>query len=68
MSKKSIDLLEGLKQGILKLEYQDGKLRKVKIRGEMLIKKIFGDNSEYISSLKNIRFIPIAWYGMDKSY
>ena len=58
-----------LKENTKELEYKDGKLRKVKTRGEMLIKKIFGESSEYISSLNKIRFIPLnTWYGMDKSY
>lgn len=69
MSNKSIELLETLKENTKELEYKDGKLRKVKTRGEMLIKKIFGESSEYISSLNKIRFIPLnTWYGMDKSY
>lgn len=69
MNNSKIELLQSLEEEAKDLVYKDGNLSRVKKRAEMLVTKIFGGNSEYIPSLRKIRFSPaMAWSGMDKSY
>lgn len=63
------ELLKSVEEDASQLLYKDGNLNKVRKRAEMIAKKVFGNNSDYIESLKAIRFRPaMAWSGMDKSY
>lgn len=69
MNKTKIELLESIEKDAQNLTYKDGNLGRVKKRAEMLVKKIFGNNSDYIDTLKKIRFSPaMSWSGMDKSF
>lgn len=63
-----IELLESLVAETNALNYSDGNLDKVRKRSEMISKKVFGDNSEYIDKLKKIRFSPsLVYSGMSNS-
>ena len=68
MNKQSYDLLESLLKEAQELEYKDGKLDKTTKRAEMIAKKVFGANTEYVDKLNAIRYSPsIVFSGMDRS-
>ena len=69
MNKNKIELLQSLEEEAKNLVYEDGNLGKVKNRAEMLVTKIFGGKTEYITALRKVSYSPtMAWSGMDKSY
>lgn len=55
---KTIELIQDLIIQTEKITYQNGQLDIVEKRAEMLLRKIFGDKTHYLSSLKDIRFSP----------
>lgn len=60
-----IQLIQSLLEEANTLNYNDGNLDKVRKRSEMIAKKVFGDNTEYVDKLKKIRYSPsIAYSGM----
>jgi len=65
----SLELLENLKNEALSLQYNDDNLDKVKKRAEMLVKNVFGQDSEYLGKLEKILFSPIfGWHDADSSH
>lgn len=56
------NLLLSLLDDVQRMEYNDGKLNKILKRGEMIINKIFGSNSGYKKSMKNLNFHPMVLY------
>jgi predicted nucleotide-binding protein len=61
-----IQLIESLLIDANALNFNDGNLDKVKKRSEMISKKVFGDNTEYVEKQKKIRYSPsIVYSGMD---
>jgi predicted nucleotide-binding protein len=68
MNKQSYQLLESLLIDAENLAYNDGNLDKTKKRAEMIVKKVFGPDTEYVKKLNIIRFSPSMTYsGMDRS-
>mgnify|MGYP006268157583 CR=1 FL=1 len=68
MNKQSYELLESLLKEAESLQYKDGNLDKTTKRAEMLAKKVFGANTEYVKKLNSIKFSPsIVFSGMDRS-
>jgi hypothetical protein len=49
-----IELIEEIINQAQGIEYRNGQLDIVKKRAEMMIRKLFGDNSHYIKSLNSI--------------
>lgn len=65
--KNKVELLQTLKADAEKLNYDDKNLDKVLERAEMLVKKIFGQGTEYVKKIKSISFSPsIVVSGMDR--
>lgn len=63
-----IELIESLLKEAKALNYNDGNIDKVLKRSEMILKKVFGEKSEYIGKLNKIRFSPsIVFGGMSDS-
>ena len=68
MSNNKTNLLKSLLSEAEALSYNDNNLDKVIKRADMLVKKIFGNDSDYIGKLKKIRFSPsMMWSGMSDS-
>lgn len=57
----NIDLIDELINQAQGIEYRNGQLDIVLKRANMLIRKIFGDKSHYLSSIKGIHFSPMMW-------
>jgi|CZCA01.1.fsa_nt_gi predicted nucleotide-binding protein len=57
----NIELIDDLINQAQGIEYRNGQLDIVLKRASMLIRKIFGDSSHYLSSLKSIHFSPMLW-------
>ncbi|MCK9254768.1 MAG: nucleotide-binding protein [Bacteroidales bacterium] len=63
-----IRLIEDLISEAQNLNYDDGNLDRILKRADMLIKKIFGSNTEYTVMIKKIDFVPsMIWGGMDRN-
>jgi predicted nucleotide-binding protein len=58
---KRIELIEEIIWEAKKVEYGNDQLDIVVKRAEMLVRKLFGDNSHYIKSLKSISYSPIMF-------
>lgn len=56
-----IELIEEIINQAQGIEYRNGQLDIVKKRAEMMIRKLFGDNSHYIKSLNSIHYSPMIW-------
>ena len=68
MNKQSYELLDSLLKEAESLQYKDGNLDKITKRADMLAKKVFGMNTEYVKKLNSIRYSPtIRFSGMDPS-
>ena len=68
MNKQSYKLLESLLTDSDNLTYKDGKLDITKKRAEMIVKKVFGTETDYVKKLNKIRYSPsIVFSGMDGS-
>jgi predicted nucleotide-binding protein len=59
--KNRIELIEEIIEQAKKLAYGDNNLDLVVKRTEMMIRKLFGDNSHYINTLKLIRYHPMMY-------
>ena len=59
--KNRIELIEEIIEQAKILAYGDNKLDLVIKRTEMMIRKLFGDNSHYIKTLKSIRYNPMIY-------
>ncbi len=60
---KELELLEDLRTEIDALEFKaEDKLDTCRRRTEMLTRRIFGDNSNYLKELADIRFSPVVWF------
>lgn len=57
----NLELIQELLQQAEEVAYRNGKLDAVIKRGEMLIRKIFGDSTHYLKSWKSIEFSPRIW-------
>lgn len=55
----NIKLVEELIEQVKDLKYQDGKLDESQKRAKMIIRRSFGENSEYLKDLKKILFSPM---------
>jgi predicted nucleotide-binding protein len=64
--KNSIELIEEIIEQAKSLVYGDSNLDLVIKRTEMMIRKLFGDDSHYVKTLKSIRYNPIM-YTLDSS-
>ena len=66
---KTYELLEGLLADAEKLDYnKNSDLDKIRKRAEMIVKKAFGKETEYVDKLTKIRFSPsITYSGMSPS-
>ncbi len=58
---KNIQLIQDLIKQAEQIAYRNGQRDAVEKRAEMLLRKIFGDNTHYLKSLKNIRYSPSIW-------
>ena len=68
MNKQFYKLLESLLKEAESLQYKEGNLDKTTKRAEMLAKKVFGTNTEYVKKLDSIRYSPsMVFSGMDRS-
>jgi predicted nucleotide-binding protein len=68
MNKQSYELLESLYAEAQSLEYNDGNLDKTTKRAEMIVKKVFGIDTEYVDKINEIRYSPsIVFSGMDRN-
>src|SRR5690554_1423196 len=66
--KQKSELIESLLNEAQKLSYKDGNLDKVQKRAEMLVKKVFGEKTEYVQKLNSISYSPyVVTSGMDRS-
>lgn len=57
----NIQLIEELIEQAQNLKYKDGKLDEVTKRAKMIIRKSFGENSEYLKDLKGILYSPFVF-------
>lgn len=68
MNTNKTELLTSLLEEAKLMSYRDGNLDKVKKRSEMIIPKIFGNDTAYLEKFNKIRYSPmIAFSGMDNS-
>jgi hypothetical protein len=58
---KNIELIQDLIKQAEQIAYRNGHRDAVEKRAEMLLRKIFGDNTHYLKSLKAIRYSPGIW-------
>jgi Predicted nucleotide-binding protein containing TIR -like domain len=58
----NLELIEDLIKQAEQIAYRNGKLDAVGKRAEMLLRKIFGDNTHYLKSLKDIKYSPSMYF------
>lgn len=58
---KNLELIQDLIKQAEQIAYRNGQRDAVEKRAEMLLRKIFGDNTHYLKSLKGIRYSPGIW-------
>lgn len=58
---KNIELIQDLIKQAEQIAYRNGQHDAVEKRAEMLLRKIFGDSTHYLKSLKAIRYSPGIW-------
>lgn len=67
MKEKQTELLKDLLNQTQSMSYGQSDTDMIKKRSEMLIRKIFGESSEYLNKLKYVSFSPrILWSNMDR--
>ena len=57
----NINLIENLIDQANSIQYKDGTLDEVKKRSKMIIRRVFGDKSEYLDDLKKISYSPFMF-------
>lgn len=66
MTTEKYKLIDSLLKDTETISYKDGNLDKILKRADMLVKKVFGNETEYAEKIKKIHFSPsITWSGMD---
>ena len=56
----AVELIQSLIEQTEELQYgQDEKLDAIRRRGELVIRKLFGEDSYYLTDLQNLRFCPV---------
>ncbi len=58
---KNLELIQDLIKQAEQITYHNGQRDAVEKRAEMLLRKIFGNNTHYLKSLKAIRYSPGIW-------
>lgn len=57
----NLELIQNLIKQAEQIEYHNEQLDAVEKRGDMLFRKIFGDKTHYLKSLKDIKYFPGIW-------
>lgn len=58
---KNLELIQELIKQAEQIAYRNGQRDAVEKRAEMLLRKMFGDKTHYLKSLKDIRYSPSMW-------
>jgi hypothetical protein len=58
---KNLELIQDLIQQANQIQYKNGQRYAIERRADMLLRKIFGDQTHYLKSLKEIKYSPLFW-------